>query len=94
MVVMADVIPVQKMEDSALANVAETSWYAEWSERSTSTRSDGGMVMQSLYIMTPSVIDKVSFSLWLSEALAVVHVESETCYHPRLVRQVWPWTHR
>ena len=63
MVGMAVVIQDLMMKFSVLSTITETSRCAEWYECSTLLRSDGGMIMRSLYVMMPSVIDKLPISL-------------------------------
>ena len=54
--VMSSVMPGQNTEDSALAIMADVPWWAACSAAKQVGLRDGGMMMRSLYRMTPSTV--------------------------------------
>ena len=58
--VMSSVMPGQNTEDSALTIMAEVPWWGVCNAIRQSCLRDGGMTMQSLYRMTPSIIERCS----------------------------------
>ena len=54
--VISGVMPGQNMEDSARAVMLDTPWCAAWRSDKVSERSDGGMTIQSLNMITPSTL--------------------------------------
>ena len=58
--VMSSVMPDQNAEDSALAIMAEILWWVTCNAARQSCLRDGEMMMQSLYGMTPSMVERCS----------------------------------
>ena len=54
---MSDVMPGQNTDVSALDIIDVTSWCAECRAVSMSLRKEGGTMMRSLYMATPSTVD-------------------------------------
>ena len=54
--VMAEVMPGQKTVDSARASIEVTPWCAECNTVSMCWRSEGGIMIRSLYIAMPSTV--------------------------------------
>ena len=54
---MWDVMPGQNTDDYALDIIDVTPWCAECRAVSISLRKEGGTMMRSLYIATPSTVD-------------------------------------
>ena len=56
---MSDVMPGQNTDVSALDIIDVTPWCAECRAVSMSLRKEGGTMMQSLYMATPSTVEKL-----------------------------------
>jgi hypothetical protein len=54
--VIAGVIPGQKTDDSALEIMEVTPWWAACKADKTSSRRLGGIIILSLYSITPSIV--------------------------------------